>query len=195
MIKAKKKLYFIVFFFALLFGVLLKVGVFPLISEIEKNSELLKFQKKALSCFESRVESFKTFQKDLPLYQPTLDKLEGLFVAEDAPIRFLEFLEKEARDFDLSIKISPFKISQKKEDPWKVVGFSVVFWGKFQDCLKFLERVEKGPFLVEISQLSVEKVSEKTSALKEFENLQPGDTYFNLVLKTFAGKTQVKKEK
>ncbi|RLC40360.1 MAG: hypothetical protein DRH33_00110 [Candidatus Nealsonbacteria bacterium] len=195
MSKAKKKLYLTVFFFTLLFGILLRMGVFPVITEIERSTELLKFQKKALGRFESRVESFKTFQKDFPLYQPTLDKLEDLFVAEDAPIRFLEFLEKEARDFDLSIKISPFKISQKKEDPWEVVGFSVVFWGKFQDCLRFLERVEKGPFLVEISQLSVEKISEASSALKEFENLQPGDTYFNLVLKTFTGKTQVKKEK
>jgi len=195
MIKAKKKLYLIVFLFVLVFGILLRVGVFPLINKIENNSNLLKFQRKALSVFENQVESFKAFQKDLPSYKATLENLENLFITEDAPIEFLEFLEREAENFNLTIKISPAKVTQRKDDLWKAVGFSVSGGGKFQDCLKFLERVEKGPFLVEISQLNIEKILERSSVLKEFEALQPGDIYFTLVIKGFTDEFQGDKEK
>jgi hypothetical protein len=186
MISIKKKIYFTLFCFAVILGVLIRIEVLPLLKQLERNSEFFSLQKKALTVFQAQLESFKNFQKDLPLYQSVLERVEKSFVAKDAPIEFIEFLEKEARTFNLFIKISPSEALPTKEDPWIPVGFSVSVGGEFSNCLKFLERLEKSPFLIAISQLNIVRISEKNLRLKEFENLKPGDVSLRLNLKVFS---------
>lgn len=176
MISIKKKIYITLLCFAIVFGILIKFGTLPSIETLKRNSQALSLQKRALNLFQNQVEDLKDFQKEFSQYQAILEKVNHSFVAREAPINFIEFLEREAQNLNLPIEISPLNITQKKTDPWVPVAFSISFAGTFPDCLRFLERLEQSSWLIEISQLNVERISEEKT----------GDVSFSLTFKAFS---------
>ena len=176
MIPIKKKIYITLLCFVIVFGILIKFGILPSIEALKRNSQALSLQKKALNLFQSQVEDLKNFQKEFSQYQPILEKVNHSFVAREAPINVIEFLEEEARNLNLPIEISPLIITQKKTDPWVPVAFSISFAGTFPNCLRFLERLEQSLWLIEISQLNIERISEKKTS----------DVSFFLTFKAFS---------
>jgi hypothetical protein len=191
----KKKIYIGLFCFSVFFAITIGFGVFPFLEELKKSSQELNLQQATLDLLQSRLKNLEDLQKEYLLYQPTLKNLQNSFVAPDAPIEFIEFLEKEAKNLNLLIKISPLTIPQQKDDPWLSVGFSVTLGGPFPDCLMFLERLEQSPFLVEISQLNIERIAERRTPPKGFETLKVGDVTFRLILKAFSGQIPPKNKK
>lgn len=184
MISSKNKIYLILIVWIIIFGLLLRFGIFSLAKELNRTSEEFAFQKKALELFQLRVEDFKNFQKNYSFYQTIIKKIENSFVNQEAPINFIKFLEKEAENLNLSKEISPLSIPQRETDIWLPIAFSVALGGPFSDCLKFLERLEQSHWLIEISQLNIKRVEEKEK--KKFESLSIGEVTFNITLKTFS---------
>ncbi len=193
MISIKKKVYITLFVFSLLIGVLLRFGFFQVFQGLKGSSQELLLQKKVLDLFQSQVKDLENFQRDYSLFQPVLEKLQSSFVDKEVPIDFIEFLERETAKTGLSIKISPLAVSLNERDPWLPVVFSVSVGGVSSDCLRFLERLEQSPWLVEISQLNIERITEKSARTKEFETLKVGDVYSTLILKAFSGEVPPKK--
>jgi len=183
---AKRKIYIISICFLVIFVVAIIFGVTPLLKEIKKSSENLVFQKRALNLFQSQLVDLENFQKNYSLYQPTLERIEKSFVASEAPIDFIEFLEREAQKSGLKIEISPLTLSLIKTDPWWSTGFRVFVGGSFPSCLRFLEILEQAPYLIEIFQLDIERIGEKGRGGR-FGGLVSGDVNFNIALKTFYG--------
>jgi len=183
---ARQKIYLTSVLFGILFLLLIIFGILPSLGKVKKSSQELSFQKSTLNLFQSQLEDLRDFQKKFTSYQSLLAKLENSFVVKEAPIRFIEFLEKEAKSSDISLEIVPLNLKPSEVDLWFPLGFSLSFGGSFPDCLRFLERLERGPFLVEISQLNIGRISEKSTWQRKFENLQPGDVYFTLTLKVFS---------
>jgi len=155
-----KKIYFVFFLWIIFFFLLLKIGVFFFVGEFKNFSQNIVLQKKVQNLLELRIKDFENFQKNHFFYQSIFKKIENSFVNKEAPIEFMEFLEKEAKDASLSIKISPFVVSAKEKGYWVSLGFQILLQGNFSNCLRFLERVEQSPWLVEILQINVEKISE-----------------------------------
>ena len=176
MIPIKRKIYIALLCFAVVFGILIKFGILPSIEAIKRNSRALNLQKRALSLSQNQFKDLGDFKNDFSQYQAILEKVDRSFVDKEAPINFIEFLEREARNLNLPIEISPLNITQKKTDPWVPVAFSISFAGAFPDCLKFLERLEQSPWLIEISQLDIKRISEEKT----------GDVSFSLTIKAFS---------
>ncbi|MCD6500868.1 hypothetical protein J7K42_02525 [bacterium] len=190
---AKRKIYLINLSFLTVFCLGIIFGVLPLLAEIKKSSEDLRFQKRAFNLFQNQLTDLENFQKDYSSYQSTLEKIKKSFVSPDVPIRFIEFLEKEARESEIEIEIFPLTFSSPQSDSWKSTGFRIFVGGPFSNCLRFLERLEQSSYLVEIFQLNIERMGEKGQ--RRFESLSPGDVIFNISLKTFSGETPDEKEK
>ncbi len=160
---SNNKNYFILILWIIFLGVLTGVVIFPCLRDIEKESQQIVFQKKILNFFENRIKDFQNVQEGYYLYQPVAEKIGVSFIDREVPIEFIEFLEKEAGDFGLTIDISPFNVPFDEKDLWLSAGFQVFLKGNFSDCLKFLERLEKSPWLVDILQLRVGEVKKELS--------------------------------
>jgi hypothetical protein len=156
--------YFIFFLWIALFCFLLRFGIFFFVGEFRELSRGIVLQKKVQNLIESRIKDYENFIDNYSFYEPVFEKIENSFVDKKAPIEFIEFLEKEANDANLSIKIFSLVVdnSEKKEN-WTPIGFQILLEGNFSNGLRFLERIERCPWLVEISQLNVEKNSENNN--------------------------------
>lgn len=182
---AKNKIYLIVIFLVLLLEVSTKFFLNSL-AELRSLSQRVIFQKKVEKLLELRVKNFENFQKNLPVFEEISQKIESSFVRKDAPIKFIEFLEKLAKDARISLKIKPLDLKKKENDLWEPVGFQITLLGKFSQCLRFLEKLERAPWLVEIYQLSIDRITEEKLRFKEFQDLKTGDVSFSLSFKTFS---------
>lgn len=158
-----KKIYFIFFLWVVIFFLLLKFGVIFFAGEFKTFSQDIASQKKAQGLLESRIKDFTNFQKNYSFYQPIFEKLENSFVDKEAPIEFIEFLEKEANDANLAIKISPSTVNSKEKENWIPIGFQILLQGNFSNGLRFLERLEQCPWLVEILRVNIEKIPENNN--------------------------------
>lgn len=191
---AKRKIYLTTISFLVIFALAIIFGILPLMAEIEKSSENLIFQKRALDLFQQQLMNLEDFQENYSFYQPTLARIEKSFVAAEAPVNFIEFLEREAQKADLKIEIYPLILPLAETDLWKSSGLRVTVAGPFSSCSRFLERLERAPYLLEIFQLNIERIGEKGPG-KKFEGLAQGDVSFNISLRTFSGEPPEEKKK
>jgi len=114
------------------------------LSNLGKQSLLLDRQK----------ENFEDLNKDYRAYRASIDNIEAIFVDKEAPVDFIKFLEKISRDTDLEIKISASNLSKSKTDPWPAIAFQLSGTGQAGAVLRFLEKLETGPYLTEILSLN-----------------------------------------
>ena len=158
MLSQKKKIYisgigiFLVFL-TLLFGL-----IFPLFSSIKKDSFELFSQKEKLASLENTKESFNQIQESYPNFQSGIEKINSLFINPKEPIEFIGFLEKTAQSLNLSIQIL-LGGEQPKGTDWQSISFQVKITGSFSNLMKFLEKIESAPYLVEINNLNIQKLS------------------------------------
>ncbi|GAH90126.1 unnamed protein product [marine sediment metagenome] len=154
--------------FSVIFGVatIAIVGfvIYPLFKGIEKSSEELITAKKELILSKEEAGKFEQFKEIYKGLKPDLEKINQLFIDQEIPIDLIKFWEKEARDSELSIKISPVFLKAAEIDPWNSIGFQLRLIGSFPNFLKFLEKIETSPYLIEIQNLTVEKLVQDVSA-------------------------------
>ena len=181
---AKTKLYLVAASFIGAFAALVVLGLLPLLKEIKRTSQGLVFQREVFRLFKSQRMGLEGLAKEYPSYQPILEKIKKGFVDAEVPINFIKFLELEAQKSKILIKISPSHIHNVVTYPWPSIGFSVSVGGPFPSSLSFLEKIETGPFLVEVSQLNVNRI-EKKQPRGIFESLAFGDTLMTIALKVF----------
>lgn len=191
---AKRKIYVTTICFLVIFVLAVIFGILPSMVEIKKSSENLVFQKRILDLFQQQLMNLEDFQENYSFYQPTLERIEKSFVVSEAPIDFIEFLEREAQKAGLELEIYPLTLPLAETDLWKSSGLRIMIGGSFSSCSRFLERLEQSPYLLEIFQLNIERIGEKGPG-KKFETLTLGDVTFNINLKTFSGEPPEEKKK
>ena len=191
---AKRKIYVTTICFLVIFVLAVIFGILPLMTEIKKSSENLVFQRRVLDLFQQQLMNLEDFQENYSFYQSTLERIEKSFVVPEAPIDFIEFLEREAQKAGLEFEIYPLALPLAETDLWKSSGLRVMTAGPFSSCSRFLERLEQSPYLLEIFQLNIERIGEEGLG-KKFETLVLGDTIFNINLKTFSGELPEEKKK
>ncbi|MDI6883307.1 MAG: hypothetical protein QMC93_02430 [Patescibacteria group bacterium] len=182
---AKKKIYLTPLIFGIFLLIFIFLGLLPQIKNLKKSSEDFVFQKNTLNLIESQIGNFQDFQENYSFYQLTLEKIKESFVDLEAPVNFIEFLERESKDSNVEIKISSSVSSPIKSDFWQELGFQILIGGAFSNCLRFLERLERGPYLVEISQLNIQRIEERTPQ-RDLEGLLKGDVIFSSEFKVFS---------
>lgn len=170
-------------------------AVFPLSNMLKNSSQNLVRQRDTLNLFQEQLSSLEDFQRKHSLYQEYLARIENSFVDPGSPINFMEFLETQAARANLQIQKSPSLPSFTADDPWLSTGLEILLGGSFENCLRFLERLQHSPWLIEISQLEIERVSEGSIQSRAFKGLSPDDVYFTLSLKVFSGEVAAEEEK
>ena len=163
--------------------------IYPLFNNIKKNSEALISQKRELASLEGEIENLKNFEKIYQAQHENLEKIDKLFIDPDIPtdiIKFVGFLRKIAEDSQISIDISsPTPKKEIAADPWPSITFQMALKGKFSNFGKFLEKIETGPYLIEILNLNAGRLTEKELKSKEFEELPLANTSISLSIKVF----------
>ena len=185
MIILKRKIFFILITIILIAFSLMFLLVISLIKDIRKNSQEFLLEKKALTLVEREFQEFEDFERNSAFYQSNLEKLDKLFLNPEVPVDFIQFLEEESKNIGLLIKISPSIITSRKSDPWESIGFQVLLTGSFPNCLKFLEKLQVSPWLLEIQMTEVKRITEKELQLERLKDFSLGDVFFSIILKVY----------
>jgi len=176
----EKKILIISITFLLIFFLLITPLIYPLFKDIKNYSQELFSIKKDLMAIEEKSKELSAWQEKYSTLKPDLQKLEDLFVDPEMPINFLDFLEKIARDSNVLIEISLLPSREKEK-----LNFRLVLAGSFPNCLKFLEKLEAAPYLIEIKDLSSKNLTEAQLKSEKYKEFSLGDVEFDLSIFVF----------
>jgi hypothetical protein len=137
-----------------LMAVLILVFLFalPLFNEIQKYSQSIIEKNAELSFFEKEAVRSREFEKNKTSLNSDIEKIDNSFAKSQAPIDLIKFWEQMAKFCNLSIEMSPVP-SQIIADA-EEMGFNLQIKGSFPNTLKFVEKIENGPYLIQIQDYS-----------------------------------------
>jgi len=182
----KKKINIIIAIFLGLTILLIGFVIYPLFQGIKNDSKELISQKQKLISLETKIESLMQFQTLWQGIESNFQETEKLLIDPEVPVAFISSLETIAKDCQMIIKISSMPSSGTEKDPWSSLFFQINSATSFSKFLKFLEKLETSPYLIEISSLNVRKLTEAELKSKEFEGNSLGDVAAALSLKVYS---------
>jgi hypothetical protein len=153
--------------------------------DITKVSAEILFQRQDLASLAEQAKKSEDFQKFFKKEEANFLKLDAIFVDPKETLDFINFLEKTSRDCDLTLKISSSLLTKRKEDLWPSISFQMTATSPFPNFLKFLEKLESSPYLVEIRDLNISRLAEAETKLEGKEKFSAGDITANLLLKVY----------
>jgi len=160
--------------------------IYPLFSEIKKNSEDLIIQKSAIVSLEAKVENLEESQTLWLKIKPNLEKIDKLFINSEVPVEFIDFLEMASQDCDTPIKLFPSLPREAKGELWPFLTFQITLDNSFPKVLKFIEKLENSPYLIEIQNLNIRKLTEGELKSEEYEKFSLGGVKTSLSIKVYA---------
>jgi len=163
----------------LLFGAL---GVFPLLQGIRRDSRALENQYLKVLQASSAETEVAEFLKFSQAHQEDFQTIENTFVDGETPIGFIRFIEKIAATSNLTVKITPGTQKKQKGVPWPVMDFQLASSANYPEFLRFLEKLENGPYLLSVQNTSL--IRDRTPQDKE-NSIQ--GVSFTLLVQVFTG--------
>ena len=185
MLKAKQKIKIDIVVFSLFLVLIIFLAIVPLSSQLKKDSKNLATKKSALIFLENQIKALNDFQNSSSKYQEKISKLNSSFVSKEAPIEFIEFLEKEAKKQGLKISLSSNMTPVEQKENSLTVGFGATLTGDFPDVLVFLQKMEKSPWLIKVEQVNINRI-ESQSNFYQLEDAKVGQVTLSLNFKTFS---------
>jgi hypothetical protein len=165
--KQTQKRYLTFIIFTGLFIALVILVTTPLFEGIKKNSLEFESVRKEIVSLEAEIGNIGKIKKQYQEYEPNLGKIDSLLVNSEIPIDFIRFLEKLASDSMVSIDISLASNGsvQKEEDQlWPALYFQLSTQSSYLNIVRFIEKLENSPHLIEIQKLSINKKNDKEGA-------------------------------
>jgi len=159
--------------------------IYPLFKGIKNNSEDLISKKQNLLSLEAKIDDLEKFQSLWREIEPNFKKIDQLFIDPESPVEFISFLETTARDCAVDIEISSALSSKSEEDFWPSLLFQISSTSSFSKFLKFLAKIETGPYLIEIQNLNARRLTERELKLKEFEKYSLDDVKATFSIKVY----------
>jgi len=173
----------------LLTAVLIVFLVYPLWSDITIASQDLKKQVESLVAYNAEIENIEVFRNLYPQIKPNLEKASDLLVIYEAPVEFMKFLEAVSDDCQLSTTVMALTTVQTKEKTsWPFLSFQVTSIGSAPNFYKFLDQMESGPYLIEIQNLKINRLTEKELERNELVGFSMGDVKAVVSVNLFAKK-------
>ncbi|MCX6758389.1 MAG: hypothetical protein NTX14_01645 [Candidatus Nealsonbacteria bacterium] len=151
----KNKILAALLFFSILFLAIAAVIIGSLVYDIENIGSKLNEQDRDISVLNERIAKAKEFRVFRSQNEDELAKLEKTFVGADPPLDFINFLEDVSRNCQVDSSISASAISKTEKDAFPSINFQVALTGTFSSAMKFLKKIESGPYLVEINSLAI----------------------------------------
>lgn len=161
-----KKIIIVSLLCGLIAAALIVFVVLPLLGEIKKDSKDVVSAKDNLEIIQNRIDKINSAGALYYSMEGDLGKIKSFFIDPGTPIELIKFWEKLAAEANVSIDISPISSRDSGSGPWDRIGFQMRIDGSYIHFLRFLEKIENGPYLAEIKSLSVNK---------EFGSLKTGN--------------------
>jgi len=186
-LKNKTKLSLIIFLALSIF--ILIFLVFPLYKNIKDNAIELSLKKRGSLYVDNKLKNVEEFRKNYKEIKVNLEKGKSLFLKSEAPVNFIRFLEEISQESNVSIKISPSTPAKKMDDPWYSIVFQINANGSFPNVLKFIEKLESGPYLTQIETLGIIRMTANDLRSKDLAKYSIGDVKASFSIKAFANQT------
>jgi len=181
----KKQIILISFAFTIAFLLVFIFIIYPFLKDIKKASDELILQKEKLTLKRANLEEIEKsqFKKHYEDLESNFNKMQQFFISADAPVDFIEFLEKTANETGLIIDINITSLNASKDDFWNFLGFRLTVKGPFFNFSKFLQKIETSHYLVQIQNINIRKVNAE-EAIKD-KSLSEKEVFADLILKVF----------
>lgn len=191
-----RKILLISIVFGLVVLILICFGVYPLLKRIKNNSQEFIAIRKDLILSSGQIGSLAEIKKIYEEIEPDFEKINQFFIDPEVPLDLIKFFEKTAEDSKVSIDISSssaLKKSELKKSELKKsgkelrgsLGFQISLVGSFPNCSRFLEKVETGPYLIEIQDVNIKRLTEAELKSLKYEQFSPGAVSANLAIKVY----------
>lgn len=169
----KNQIYISILIFFLLALLLFFSIIFPFFKKIKAGIEELELLRQRTTFFETRLNNIEKLKKANSKIEDFLEKAKNVFVKKDAPIEFISFLEKIAKDCEVFIKIVP--VEKQITENKNAIHLQILVISSFPKISCFLEKLESGQYLIEVLGLEFSKLTEGDLKTKEFGNFSLGD--------------------
>lgn len=180
-----KKNYIILASFLAVSSIVLIFIIYPFFKGIKQYSQDLFFTRKDLAVLENKAQKSLTSKQELLALRPDLEKIQKLFISPEIPIEFLQFLEQAAEQSNVLMNISFSSQSQEEITFFPFLNIQLSVSGVCSDCLRFLEKLETGPYLIEIHRFTAREFTKKQLKTEKYQNLYAGNSIFDLSIKVF----------
>lgn len=163
--------------------------IYPVILDIQKESQNLISLQESLLAIDIKMNNLKSFKASLSDINVSSKKFDQLFINDKAPVTFVRFLEKSAREANIVMEISANQSSKSsKKIMWPILSFQIKTFSPFPNFLEFLEKIESSPYLIEIQSLNIKHVVAKELSEQGLEVLSSKDVNVNLTIRVFTNK-------
>lgn len=185
------KLLIVSFVFLTISGLLIFQAILPILGSIKIHSRILRETKRDLAGFIEKSQLLPSVREDYAVLKPNLEMINNLFVDIQAPVSFLNSLEKTAQSARLPIEVSlltakaPAKDADQAEKAASM-SFKVILIGSFSDCWRFLDKMENLPYLITIENLGLRRLTETQLKTAKYAQYSLGDVELALVLEVAA---------
>ena len=158
------------------------LAVFPLLQAIKRDSKDLESQYLKVLTAASAEKEVAEFLEFFEVNEESFNVIENIFVDAQTPIGFIQFIEEIAAASNLTVKITPDDPKKQKGVPWPVMDFQLASSASYPMFLRFLEKLENGPYLLLVQNASLTR--ERSS--RDEENIAK-DVSFTLLVQVFTG--------
>lgn len=180
----KRKIYLTLTIITGLFLVMIFGVIYPLISKIKSTSFDLIQKKEILEDLEKNQQKISRLEKEYQLIKPELIKIEqNLLQQPEKTLDFIVALEGIAQKSNNQYEIKP--IEQPKKESSSSLDFQVSLWGNFPNLIRFLVYLENMPYLIEVTKIQIQRISQEGIIKKELTGLLIGDVATNLNIKVY----------
>ena len=104
--QSRKKIKVDVAIFVAIFIALLCFFFFPILTKTFERAKEIANKKAMLEALEKQSTALQDFQNNALAYEQSIQKIDSIFVSQDAPVEFIEFLEKLSNKYDFAISLS-----------------------------------------------------------------------------------------
>ncbi|OGZ26982.1 MAG: hypothetical protein A2365_02665 [Candidatus Nealsonbacteria bacterium RIFOXYB1_FULL_40_15] len=174
---ALRKSIIISFCFAVVLILLIFIIIIPFFGDVEYYSGQVLEKKKELALLKSEIEFLESSERKQLEVASDIEKTKSFYVDKDAPINFISFLERTAGSAGLDINISAVDSSKSQ-----TLGFNLFLKGNLLSSLKFLNKIESGPYLLEIQSLNLKKNQEKKLINGKYVDLNEVDMNIKIIV-------------
>jgi hypothetical protein len=158
---------------------LIFITVFPLILSIKKDSQKLVFIRQQILRAQAEMSDISVFREKYEEIYPNLVKIDSLFVDLKSPVDFIQFIERVSLESNVSTQITmpPDGSLVASGESLPSVQMQIISKGTRSDIIRLINKLESGPYLIEILGLDMritaekagEKIGEKSEEKKEEE--------------------------
>lgn len=159
-----QQIYIISAGFALAILAIILFFIYPCFNGIKNSSKELALNKISQLFLEDQVNEVEKFKSKYEEYRPNLEKIDNLYIDSKNPADFFEFFENTEKASRVESEIN-IVLNEKSLDS---ISFQVFSQGELSKVIKFLEKLETGPYLIEIQNLLVKSSLEQKSVIANF---------------------------